>query len=401
MVKGSGWPACGVEQRSWQPGDLEMLPRSQRAKITGPYSASIAPRIADQPAINLSGRLAAEVADAEAAIARFDERIGSSLAGFTVIALRTEAATSSQIENLSAAPSSIAIAEIAATSANPVKPNAELIATNVATLMAAMEGAGPLDAAQIIEIQRLLLEDSEPYLTGGFRDEQVWVGGDAFSPRGAAYVAPHHERVVGAVDDLVRFANRQDLGGLAHLAVAHAQFETIHPFPNGNGRTGRVVIQRMLRNAGLTRRAILPLSAGLLADTERYFESLDTYRTGEIEPIVSTFVDAAFSSLDNVSRLVSDLADIRDAWNETVSARADSVVWRLLDYCIGRPAVTAALVAADLGVSAVAAQNAIDRLVGLEILRQNSPAKRNRIWLVSEVLDSVDQFMERTRRKKL
>jgi len=399
MMKDPGWPACTTEQRRWQPDDLEMVPRSRRAKITESYVATVTPHIADEPSIDLPGSLAAAVAEAEAAIARFDERIGTSLANFTVIALRTEAASSSQIENLSAASSSIAIAEHAAPSANPIKPNADLIAANVATLTAAMAGEGPLNVAQVIEIQRVLLEDSAPQLTGDFRDEQVWVGGDAYSPHGARHVAPHHERVRAAVDDLIGFANRQDLGALAHIAVTHAQFETIHPFSDGNGRTGRVIIQRMLRNAGLTRRAILPLSAGLLTDTERYFESLNTYRAGEIEPVVSMFVDAAFRSLDNSNRLAQELATVRDSWNETISARADSTVWPLLDYCLGRPAVTAPSVAADLGVSTVAAQNAIDRLVGLEILRQNSPARRNRIWLVSDVLDSVDQFMERARRK--
>ena len=154
----------------------------------------------------------------------------------------------------------------------------------------------------------------------------------------------------------------------------------------------------MLRNAGLTRKAILPLSAGLLTNTDRYFESLNSYRTGEIEPIVSTFVDATFQSLDNANRLAEDLTAVRHSWNEAVSARADSTIWPLLDYCIGRPAVTASSAAADLGVSTVAAQNAIDRLAEIGILRQNSPARRNRIWLVSDVLDAVDQFMERARR---
>ncbi len=399
MAKDAGWPPCSTEERPWSRVDLEMVPRSRRAKITGSYVATVTPMIADIPSIELPGPLAAGVAEAEAAIARFDERIGTTLASFAVIALRTEAATSSQIENLSAAPSSIAIAELAAPSANAHKPNADLIAANVATLTAAMAGEGPLDVAHIIEIQRVLLKDSAPHLIGNFRDEQVWVGGDASSPHGATHVAPHHDRVPAAVDDLVRFANRPDLGALAHVAVTHAQFETIHPFPDGNGRTGRVIIQRMLRNAGLTQKVILPLSAGLLTSTERYFESLNKYRMGEIEPLVSIFVDATFRSLDNASRLAQDLTAVRDSWNETVSGRADSTVWPLLDYCIGRPAITAHSVAAGLGVSTVAAQNAIDRLAERGVLRQNSPARRNRIWLVSEVLDCVDQFMERARRK--
>lgn len=399
MAKDPGWPACGAEQRPWQPRDLEMVPRSRRAKITSSYAAAVPPQIADQPSLQLPGPLATDLADAETAIARFDERIGTSLSSFTVIALRTEAASSSQIENLSAAASSIAVAEHAAPSAGLRKPNAELIAANVATLASAMTGDRALDADQIIEIQRVLLADSAAELTGKFRDEQVWVGGDGYSPHGATHVAPHHERVPAAVDDLVRFINRQDLGRLAHIAVAHAQFETIHPFSDGNGRTGRVIIQRMLRNAGLTRRVILPLSAGLLTQTARYFESLNAYRAGDIEPIVSTFVDATFNALDNASHLAEDLTSVRESWNDTVSARTDSTVWPLLDYCIGRPAVTAPAVAADLGVSDVAAQNAIDRLTAVGILRQNSPAKRNRIWLVSDVLDAVDQFMERARRR--
>jgi Fic family protein len=363
------------------------------------YAATVIPKIADQPSIQLPGALATDLADAETAIARFDERIGASLSSFTVIALRTEAATSSQIENLSAAASSIAVAEHAVPSGASRKPNAELIAANVSTLAAAMSGDGALEADQIIEIQRVLLEDSAPQLTGKFRDEQVWIGGDAYSPHGATHVAPHHERVPDAVDDFVRFINRQDLGRLAHIAISHAQFETIHPFSDGNGRTGRVIIQRMLRSAGLTRQVILPLSAGLLTDTDRYFESLNAYRTGDIEPIVSTFIDASFKSLDNAGRLAEDLTSLRESWNDTVSARSDSTVWPLLDYCIGRPAVTAPAVAADLDVSDVAAQGAIDRLTAFGILRQNSPAKRNRIWLVTDVLDAVDHFMERARRK--
>ncbi|MFP6656375.1 MAG: Fic family protein, partial [Myxococcota bacterium] len=171
MAKDSSWPVCGTEQHPWQPRDLEMVPRSRRAKITSSYAAAVIPQIADQPSIQLPGPLATDLADAETAIARFDERIGTRLSSFTVIALRTEAATSSQIENLSAAASSIAVAEHAAPSAGSHKPNAELIAANVATLASAMTGDRALDAGQIIEIQRVLLEDSAPQLTGKFRDE--------------------------------------------------------------------------------------------------------------------------------------------------------------------------------------------------------------------------------------
>lgn len=399
MSKDQAWPNCSTESLEWGPSDSSRVPRSRRGAARGPYLATITPMIADVETIPLSGQLAADLAEAEAEIARFDEQTGTGLADFAVIALRTEAATSSQIENLSASAGSIGVAELTPASASPLKSNPELIAANVATLLRAMDNIGPLTASEIIEIQRILLQDSAPHLTGAFRDQQVWVGGNGYSPHAATYVAPHHERVAPAIDDLVTFSSRQDLGGLAHIAVAHAQFETIHPFADGNGRTGRVLVQRMLKAAGLTRHSVLPLSAGLLANTPAYFDALDQYRNGDIEPIVNNFVDAAFASLHNSRQLTTDLAAIRDSWTTRVTARSDSAVWRLLDYCIGRPALTTQTVADALGVSTVAAQSAINQLGDAGILHQNSKAKRGRVWLVKDVLVAVEQFMQRAQRR--
>ncbi len=90
-------------------------------------------------------------------------------------------------------------------------------------------------------MQRVLLKESAAQLTGRFRNEQVWVGGTGYSPHGASHIAPHHSRIPAAIDDLVQFTERQDLGGLTHIAVAHAQFETIYPSSDGNGRPGETL----------------------------------------------------------------------------------------------------------------------------------------------------------------
>ncbi|MBP8955563.1 MAG: hypothetical protein KBG44_00650, partial [Candidatus Microthrix sp.] len=137
------------------PRDDALIPRSRRAQVSGDYEATVTPLIADRSSIPLSGSLAADVAEAEAAITRFDERTGANLAGFSVIALRTEAAMSSQIENLTAAAGSIAVAEHAPPSNGPHKSNAELIASNVATLLAALSRNSPLDTIEVIELQRI------------------------------------------------------------------------------------------------------------------------------------------------------------------------------------------------------------------------------------------------------
>ena len=135
------------------PRDDALIRRCRRAQVSGDNETTVTPLIADRSSIPLSGSLAADVAAAEAAITRFDERTGANLAGFSVIALRTEAAMSSQIENLTAAAGSIAVAEHAPPSNGPHKSNAELIASNVATLLAALSRNSPLDTVEVIELQ--------------------------------------------------------------------------------------------------------------------------------------------------------------------------------------------------------------------------------------------------------
>ena len=393
------WPASQTETREWV-STLGGLSGRQRSKILPTYEAGITPAIAAVESIDISGGAAADLAEAEAAIERFDEGVGNALAGFAVIALRTEAVASSRIENLSASATSIVLAEHLPRTAK-ARTNAEAISANVATLREAMERETSTTPDEIIEIQRVLLEEHAPSLTGQFRQEQVWIGGTNYSPHGADYVAPHHERIPAAIKDWAAFADRRDLGRLAHLAVAHAHFENIHPFPDGNGRTGRVVVQRMLRRSGLTNKTILPISAGLLTDTHRYFEALSEYRNGYVEPIVSVFSEATFATVANAQTLAADLADIRKGWQDTIKARRDSAVWPLLDYALRSPALKVASVAADLGIPEHRARTAIDLLIDAGLLHTNSTSRRNRVWLVPEVLSAVEDFMERTRRPRI
>ncbi|MBP6151208.1 MAG: Fic family protein, partial [Candidatus Microthrix sp.] len=166
-----------------------------------------------------------------------------------------------------------------------------------------------------------------------------------------------------AMTDIVAFANRTDLGALAHIAVTHAHLEAVQPFPDGNGRSGRLLIQRMLRSAGLTRRSSIPLSAGVLTESTRSFDALNRYREGDVDPIIGTFVDATFHSLSNADQLVDYLFAALLRWTDRVVARCDSAVWPLLEYCIGHPAITIKAAVTALGVSEVAVSNAIDRLV--------------------------------------
>jgi Fic family protein len=395
---GLSWPATTIETRDWT-SSIARLSGRQRAKILPTYEATVTPAIADVESIEISGGVAADLAEAEATIARFDASVGATLSGFSVIALRTEAFASSRIENLSASATSIALVEHLPKTQRG-NSNAEAISANVATLRDAMERDTPIDAVEIIEIQRILLEQHAPQLTGMFRDEQVWIGGSNYSPHGAEHVAPHHARVPAAIDDWAAFAQREDLGRLAHIAVAHAQFETIHPFGDGNGRTGRVIVQRMLRRSGLTTEMILPISAGLLTDIDRYFAALNDYQHGLVEPIISAFTTATLATAANAHQLADELTEIREGWKERVTARSDSAVWLVLDQALKSPAISSTSVAADLDMTPHRARAAIGQLEDAGILHTNSEARRNKVWLVTDILDAVEAFMDRTRRQR-
>ena len=147
-------------------------------------------------------------------------------------------------------------------------------------MVAALALADRLDEDAVLAMHAALLADVQPEIAGRWREEQVWIGGDSFGPHGAAFIPPHHDHVPALMADLVKFTRRADLPLLSQAAIAHAQFETIHPFPDGNGRTGRALIHAMLRGHGLTRNVTVPVSAGLLTDTNGYFDALTAYRDG-------------------------------------------------------------------------------------------------------------------------
>src|SRR5690606_35860801 len=123
-----------------------------------------------------------------------------------------------------------------------------------------------------------------------------------------------------------------------------------------------------------------PVSAGLLHDTDAYFAALTAYRAGDPNAIVGALADAVFRAIANGRRLVEELREIADGWEGVVPARRGSAGIRLRDLLLRQPVVTAQVVARELGVSAVAAQTAIDRMVAAGPLVQTNNHKRNRIW---------------------
>ncbi len=389
------WPASGYEARPWVRVGDEVASRRARLQARGAYQAAVPPLIAANP-VALPAETIALADDASQELARFDAEAGTIAAPFASILLRSESASSSEVENLTSSAKQVALAEIGESKSG----NARLVVANVRAMSAAIALSDQLDENSIIAMHDALLRHTAPEYVGQWRDEQVWIGGGGISPHAAAFVPPHHTRVPGLMADVVAFAGRTDVPVLIQAAIAHAQFETIHPFPDGNGRTGRALLQGMLRHGGLTRNVTVPVSAGLLHDTDAYFRALTEYRAGNPSDIVTVVAEASFAAIRNGRALVRDIQTAAARWDDLVVARSDSSVHKAKNYLLRQPVVNAKTVASELQISEVAAQNAIDRLVDAEVLTQSNTGRRNRIWQAPEILAALDAFGARARRRR-
>jgi Fic family protein len=388
----SGWPAVQYESYPWTPDPNPS--QTMRRRASGSYQAALVPEIADLT-VSLPPDVVTLVADASSEIARFDAEIGHEIIPYATVLLRSESAASSQIEELTAGAKSIALAEIGEFKRGS---NAAVIASNTTTMTLALQ-VEKLDAEAIIAMHAVLLESSHPEWTGHWRDRQVWI--DGRSPHGAAFVPPHADRVPAAMDDLVRFMARHDLSPLVQAAVAHGQFETIHPFPDGNGRVGRALIHSILHLNGLAQRGTVPVSAGLLTEVNHYFRTLEAYRDGNPYRLVAEVAEASFGAIDNGRQLVEDLRSIESDWQKTIKARSDSAAWSLTKMVLRHPAIDSAMVQTELGIRQQVADRAIKTLVDAGVLHLVSGVARNRRWVATDITDAMDRFAERAGRRQV
>ncbi|MFL4474157.1 Fic family protein [Paeniglutamicibacter sp. MACA_103] len=389
------WPATTYEAHPWVRADTDIASRRARLQARGDYQAAVPPFIA-ATLVALPAEAIALADDASQELARFDAEAGMIAAPFASILLRSESASSSEVENLTSSAKQVALAEIGESKSG----NARLVVANVRAMTAAIALSDQLDENSIIAMHDALLRATAPEYVGHWRGEQVWIGGGSISPHAAAFVPPHHTRVPSLMADVVAFAERTDVPVLIQAAIAHAQFETIHPFPDGNGRTGRALLQGMLRHGGLTRNVTVPVSAGLLHDTDAYFRALTEYRAGNPGAIVAAIAEASFAAIRNGRKLVDDIQTAAARWDDLVVARSDSSVHQVKGFLLRQPVVNAKTLASELQISEVAAQNSIDKLVDAGVLTQTNTGRRNRIWQAPEILAALDAFGARARRRR-
>lgn len=361
-----------------------------------PYASAVPAYIASQP-LSLPASTLLELEEAGQELVRFDARHTGAVGPLVALLLRSESAASSQIENLTASAQSVAIADIGEASG----PNAKLIVSNARAMEAAIRLAEHLDEAAIIEIQAALLSDSRPDAVGSWRQQAVWIGGSGLGPHRAAFVPPRHELVPSLMADLVQFMARDDLPVLAHAALAHAQFETIHPFVDGNGRTGRALLHAMLRSKGLLQNVTVPVSAGLLADTTRYFASLTEFQQGDPERVSLLVGEAAFRAVTDATWLLAAVGDLLEEWRQRLSARRHALVWTVLEELPRQPVLSTRIVEQRFSASNTAASRALEQLVGAGVMRELTGRQRSRMWVADGITELLDEFGRRAGRRRL
>lgn len=382
------WPPLRYEQVVWEPPRDRVGPtRAERSAVGRTYAAAVPASIARRtPTVHPA--VAAQAEEAVVEMRAFDAETRGEVSALDAILLRSESASSSQIENLTASARAVAEAEVT----HQGRGNAAVIASNSEAMVAAIDLADRLDAAAILRMQETLLRETAPNLLG-WRREAVWIGPGGSTPLTAEFVPPQHPRIARAIDDLVAFMQRDDLPVLVQAAVAHAQFETIHPFADGNGRTGRAIVHAMLRSKGVTRHVTIPVSGGLLHDRAAYVSALDAYRAGEVDPIVTAFALASLRAVEHGRTMWHRLDEVRAGWRRTVAARSDSAVWRLLEALVAHPVVDAATAARLLGVAETNVHRHLRVLTesGVLVAQQHHRSRRT-LWRAPEVLGVLDAY---------
>lgn len=380
------WPSISYETCTWErdPDQLALIPKSRRRKILPTYQAAVPATIAKEPVV-LSKEVTQRSSEVEAAIARFDQAQAARGYDLPALLLRSESSSSSQIERLTSSVRNVALAELS----HKAPSNALLIAQNVAAMRKALETRDPISIGTICAVHSVLMGGNGD--ANELRGEQVWIGGSPYSPHGAEFVPPHASRVRPCLEDLVSFGLREDLSPIAKAAIFHAQFETIHPFVDGNGRTGRALMHRMLADDEVLIHATLPVSAGLLHDVDSYMQALDAYHEGEVQPIVERLLDALELAMVIGSRVASDVDQVLDDWRSRNTDRRGSASYALPRLLVSQPVVNVAYVAQELGITDRAARTLVETACERGILSKMGNAKRGAFYQATELIYILEE----------
>ena len=354
--------------------------------------------------IAISAHVAADLVDVETLVRGLNTTAGPAvhLDPLARFLLRAEAVASSNIEGLQINVRRLARSEAEEREGwSSTDGVAAAVLGNIRALDRALELASdphqPVTVDTIRSIHTALLTGTRDEAGAGLvREDQNWIGGP--NPCAAAFVPPPADEVPGLLEDLTAYLSGDDHPALLQAALAHSQFETIHPFADGNGRTGRALIQLVLRRRGVATVVLPPVSLVLATQTNRYIEALTATRdvqgsrAGLIQ-WVNLFVDATARACRESTAFARDLADL-ERHNRTLTGpvRRGSAADLLLTTIPALPVFTVKTAAQVIGRSEVAVGQAVTRLLDAGVIRQVKVGRRNRAFEAAGLFEAFTGF---------
>lgn len=367
----------------WTPPNPAGLSKKDRA--SGTYRAYVPDELViTLPDLGPEAKLAAD--EAAIVLARLDERISSSDSTYlNPLLIRSESISSSWIEGNRLSAKKLAIAErLKYGDRVALDVNANVRATENAI----DEIADPFRPITVKDIEDLQ-HSIEPRLAFGLREAQNWVGGPGNSPLRAEFIPPPAAEVPRLIANLAAFITATEGNPVIRAAIAHAQFETIHPFVDGNGRTGRALVHTVLKRSDALRTVLVPISTVFASNTNAYIGGLTAYRKdpSDLDQWVISFAEAVEAAAASAVLLAEDIEALdqtvrtdlvehrREIGKSPVQPRAGSVILKILESLARELVITIDSVAVEHGVTRAAAHRALVELAEAGILRKTKNHK--------------------------
>jgi Fic family protein len=353
------------------------------------YAAFIPAALPPVPPITLDGTLHALLSRADQAVGRLDGVIQTvpNPDFFVYMYVRREAVLSSQIEGTQSTLEDLLAAELEPRPAwRDLPQDVEEVVRYVHAMKYGLARLSdlPLSLRLITEIHRELLAGvrGSHRLPGEFRRSQNWIGPENATLDEATFVPPPVHEMKLALDNFERFLHEDDPPALVHAGLAHAQFETIHPFLDGNGRVGRLLITFLLVLRGVLHRPLLYLSVYLKRNRAEYYDRLMAIRnSGDWESWLRFFLTGVAQTAEEATATARAILDLREDHRRLIQEKTSGVNGlRLLDLLFERPLVHVNLVKDSLGIAFVTANKLVEQLEGLGILEEITGRKRDRIF---------------------
>jgi len=347
---------------------------------------------------DLASGVAGVVSDAEQAIMTLNASARPALEPLARLLLRTESIASSKVEGMQVGIRQLARAESKIESGGKASSTILEVLGNIDAMQLAVDDtatAAQIGIEHVVEIHRKLMANApNSHVAGIIRGDQNWIGGNDYNPCGADFVPPPPEHLDSLLRDLCEATADDSLPPIVQAAMVHAQFETIHPFDDGNGRTGRALVHVVLRRRGIAASYVPPISVVLAAERESYMRGLAGFRSGEVGSWIEQFAAAAAHAAGLAADYLEAVTLLMEEWRgqltEGAAPRSDAAAWAVIDVLPAHPVITAPVAAAVTGRAKAAIHQAIGQLTDGGVLEPLSESKRNRSWEAVGLLDLLE-----------